>query len=245
MECQIILPGVWTKVSYTLTNTANNYGAVALSYNTNGMIYVTASQYEKKSYSTPYVSGTRSNTGGLLDLTGNNSINLAYAGFDNNGAITYNGSNYYIDCSVTKTASCTFSCWAKTTTLASNPMLFNAGPNGTGPDLFFYNNKISWNLWDGDSNPLTTTPASVTDGNWHNYVLVNDSTSTAKLYYDGVLLGSAVYRSAASTNTLKIGGEPAGYLWNGSIGLFTVHNRALTATEILKNFNSLRSRYNV
>ena len=77
-------------------------------------------------------------------------------------------------------------------------MLFNAGPNGSGPDLIFYNSKISWNTWDGDNNPFVSTPASVTDGNWHYYVVVNDASSNAKLYYDGELLGTATYRNASA-----------------------------------------------
>ena len=67
----------WTRISYKVTNTAANYGQVACAYNTNGVIYITATQYEKKSYSTPFVNGSRTaNTiaggGGLLDISGNN-----------------------------------------------------------------------------------------------------------------------------------------------------------------------------
>jgi len=63
------------------------------------------------------------------------------------------------------------------------------------------------------------------------------------LYYDGVLLGTAAYRSAAGTTNLTIGGNTITYMWNGSISNFTIHNRALTATEIAQNFNALKSRY--
>ena len=109
--------------------------------------------------------------------------------------------------------------------------------------MLFRSNKISWNVWDGDNSPFATTPASVTNGNWHNYVVVNDATSNAKLYYDGVLLGTATYRNASGNTNLTVGGNVATYMWNGSIAIFTLHNRVLTPSEILQNYNATRSRF--
>jgi hypothetical protein len=124
-------------------------------------------------------------------------------------------------------------------------MLFNAGPNGIGPDLYFNSGIISWNTWDGAANPFATTPASVTDGNYHYYVVVNDASSNTKLYYDGVLLGTATYRSAAANTNLTIGGTTNTYMWNGNISNFSVYNRALSAAEVSQNYNSLRSRFSI
>ena len=163
----------------------------------------------------------------------------------NSGSIVFDGTNDYVNAPLTKSATCTFSCWARTTTLsAAGPMLFNAGPDGSGPDLYFNSGIISWNTWDGNSNPLSaTTPASVTDGNYHHYVVVNDASSNTKLYYDGVLLGTASYRSAAANTNLTIGGNTNTYMWNGNISNFSIYNRALTAAEILQNYNALLPRF--
>lgn len=182
-----------------------------------------------------------------LSGSGNNGTLVNGVGYSSNGggSLTFDGVNDYVNAPLTKTSSCTFSCWARTTTVGGAPMLFNAGPDGSGPDLFFYNNKIIWNTWDGDANSFGTMPASVTDGNWHNYVVVNDATSTAKLYYDGSLLGSAVYKTAANNTNLTIGGNTNSYQWNGSISNFLVHNRVLSASEITQNYNALRSRFGI
>ena len=191
------------------------------------------------------------------DLSGNSNTGTLTNGptysSDNGGYLNFDGTDDYVNAPLTKTATCTFSCWARTTTLAMNPMLFNAGPNGNGPDLFFYNGKISWNTWDFDANYLATTPASVTDGNYHYYVVVNDASSNTKLYYDGFLLGTATYKSAAANTNLTIGGNTSGYMWegielqyfrwNGNISNFSAYNRALTAAEITQNFNALRGRF--
>ena len=175
------------------------------------------------------------NTGTLVNGVGYNSGNL--------GSLVFDGSNDYVNAPLTKTATCTFSCWARTTTVASNPMLFNAGPNGVGPDLFFYLGNIYWNTWDGAGNPFATMPTSATNGNYHYYVVVNDASSNTKLYYDGNLLGTAAYRTAANNTNLTIGGNISTYMWNGNISNFSVYNRALTAQEIQQNYNALKSRF--
>tara|TARA_R100000005_G_C4915551_1_gene151242 strand:- start:67 stop:714 length:648 start_codon:yes stop_codon:yes gene_type:complete len=161
---------------------------------------------------------------------------------DDGGSIVFDGTNDYVNAPVTKAASCTFSCWAKSTNV-NGKMLFNAGPSGSGPDLFFYNNNVTWNTWDGGGNPFVSTPASVTDGNWHYYVVVNDASSNAKLYYDGELLGTATYRDASANTNLTIGGNTSSFQWNGSISIFQLHNKVLTSSEIQQNYNAFKGRY--
>ncbi|WP_235954511.1 LamG-like jellyroll fold domain-containing protein [Cyclobacterium salsum] len=162
----------------------------------------------------------------------------------NDGNLVFNGSNNYINAPLTKTASCTFSVWAKSINTNSNNMLFNAGNNGSGPDLFFSSGKISWNTWDSSNNPFGNIPLTASNGNWHHYVVVNDAVSnTTKFYYDGVLYGTAVYKNASVSTSLYIGGTTSTYMWNGAIGNFQVHNRVLTSLEVGQNFNYLKSRY--
>jgi hypothetical protein len=180
-----------------------------------------------------------SNNGSLQNMDGTN-FNSA-----NGGSLTFDGGSEYVNAPVTKAASCTFSCWAKTTTVSGNPMLFNAGPNASGPDLFFYSNGIHWNTWDGASNPFATIPSSVTDGNWHYYVVVNDASSNAKLYYDGELLGTANYRNASTNTNLTVGGNTNTYMWNGSISNFIIHNKVLSELEIQQNFIATRGRFGI
>lgn len=201
----------------------------------------------------PAPSETRGTTvasgGGASDLSGSSNhgelLNGVSYSSDNGGVFLFDGTNDYINAPCTKAATCTFSCWAKTTTFGNCPMLFNAGPSSVGPDLFFCAGIVSWNTWDGNANPFGNIPANANDGNWHNYVVVNDASSNTKLYYDGVLLGTAAYRSAAANTNLTIGGAVSEYIWNGSIAMFTVHNAALSASQIQQNFNALRGRFGV
>ncbi|WP_369754045.1 LamG-like jellyroll fold domain-containing protein [Flavobacterium sp. WC2409] len=181
-----------------------------------------------------------------LSGLGNNGIlinNPVYNSSDG-GNLVFNGSNTYVNAPLTKTASCTFSVWAKSTNTNSNKMLFNAGNDGAGPDLFFSGNVLSWNTWDSSNNPFGNIPATSANGNWHNYVVVNDAVSnTAKVYYDGVLYGTAVYKNASANTNLYIGGTTGGYQWDGAIGNFQAHNRVLTPAEVAQNFNHFKIRY--
>ena len=160
------------------------------------------------------------------------------------GNIVLNGTTQYISAPLTKSASMTFSIWA-TAVNVTQPMLFIAGATSAGPDLYFYTGLISWNTWDGAGNLFGTIPASATNGSFHNYVVVNDSVANnTKLYYDGSLLGTAGYRSAAVTTRYDIGGD-TGYNWQGSIASSMVYNKALLVNEITTNFNSFRIKFGI
>ena len=162
------------------------------------------------------------------------------------GSLVFNGSTQYVNCAVTKTANCTFSCWAKTTATLSQPMLFITGPNGSGPDLLFYSGVIAWNSWDGVAASFGSIPSSVNNGNWHHFAVVTDTVANnTKLYYDGSLFGTTTYKSAAASTDLRIGGTTDTYMWNGSIATFTVNNIALTADQVASNYNAARGRFGV
>ena len=179
------------------------------------------------------------------DISGNNNNALL------NGAIFYNvsGVSYFtcgtncISADITKSASMTFSAWAKSSNFLASTMLFNTGAYGVGPDLLFYQNTIYWNIYDNTASPFTFSPAA-NISNWHNYTVVNDATSNAKLYIDGVFKASAAYRSNTATTTLSIGGGGTNTnKWVGEIANFQAYNRVLTASEVLQNFNSLKGGF--
>lgn len=182
------------------------------------------------------------------DLSGNGNngtlINSPIFSATSGGNFVFNGSNTYVYVPITKTTSCTFSAWAKSTNTSSNNMLFNAGNNGSGPDLFFSSGLLCWNIWDSQANPFGSIPSNAANGNWHYYVVVNDAVANiATLYYDGLFYGTARYRNASANTTLYIGGNNATYMWNGAISIFQVHNRVLSSPEVVQNFNNTKTRF--
>jgi hypothetical protein len=179
------------------------------------------------------------------DISGNNNNALL------NGAVfsSVSGISYFtcgtncISANITKSASMTFSVWAKSSNFSASTMLFNTGDYGVGPDLLFFLNTIYWNIYDNTASPFTFSPAA-NISNWHNYTVVNDATSNAKLYIDGVFKASATYRSNIATTTLSIGGGGGNTnKWIGEIANFQAYNRVLTASEVLQNFNSLKGGF--
>lgn len=165
--------------------------------------------------------------------------------------MAFDGSNDYASFSVTKTATCTFAVWAKsseTSTSSINDMLFVAGTAGSGPDLWFSGGGIYWNVWDGYGNKICDMPSNVADGKFHYYVLVCDADAdTATLYMDGESIGSGTHGSTQQTRmtddtTLTLGGGSGGYIWKGEIADFKMYNKKLSTREIVSNYKQKKRK---
>jgi hypothetical protein len=256
----------WTRVSYTVTNTPNNYGNVACAYNTDGTIYVTATQYEKKSYSTPFVNGSRSaNTiaggGGLLDISGNNyniDLNGANVLFDS-GGYYFNGntagpyinavSNSTLDSLSNNTH--TYEVWFKL--LGTPSGLYDGYFFGrSGYHEGFVHLKSSSNViyvitwyFDNTNGALGTTLSLNT---WYHGVYVaNVETATRQLYINGSLVDSNTLTKQLRqyTSAYYIGAASVDYASNSIVSSARAYNRALTAAEVLQNFNATRKTYGI
>ncbi len=85
---------------------------------------------------------------------------------------------------------------------------------------------------------------------WYNIVVTADGTNT-KFYVNSVLKNTSSQGSGqiASTPTLSIGsyvssgGTPGTYFHDGKVANVCFYNRALSATEVLQNFNANRTRF--
>ncbi len=107
-----------------------------------------------------------------------------------------------------------------------------------------------------DSNDASGTwPASNTDiplNTWVHVTLVRDG-ATARFYYDGVADGTGTRGtgtlSYASGQPLYIGldtdgtGFSQGNFFDGKIAALKIYSRALSADEILQNYNALKNRF--
>jgi hypothetical protein len=257
----------WTRVSYTVTNTPNNYGDVACAYNTDGTIYVTATQYEKKSYSTPFVNGSRTaNTiaggGGLLDISGNNiNADLGNVSFDSTGYIFTGASSNRIQ--FTTPTSFIYSAAGKTVLMwvnygtSSYVGFCGLGNAATGQSFNLRSTAAATAQFLGfmgyaaDYDP--SAGPVINNNVWHLIGATFDAygAGNLKLYVDGVNI-------ATTTNTLNTAPEASniGYIgrssdgaapgyFTGQAGQFMMYNRALSADEVLQIFNSQRKTYGV
>jgi hypothetical protein len=187
------------------------------------------------------------------DLSGSGNhgtlINSPAFSSSNGGNLVLNGSNSYVNTTIVKSASMTFSSWAKSSSSTSLKlsMLFNSGNASVqmGPNLWFSGDLVCWNTGDSQGNPFGSFKITSVTRNWHNYTVVNDAVANnAKLYFDGNLVGTAAYRDNTYTPNLFIGDfGSATYTWNGNIANFQAYNRILTAAEVLQNYNALKGRF--
>ena len=108
-------------------------------------------------------------------------------------------------------------------------------------------NKIWFTRRNGLNNStrdIITSDISNFSGNWHYIVATYDSVSGSKLYCDNILVGSNTTTGFTSSLNLNIGRDGNGAdAFRGDIPSVQIYNRALTATEVLQNYNALKSRY--
>jgi len=165
----------------------------------------------------------------------------------NSGIINFDGVDDYSVATVASiTNSSTIGIWIKSSSYNNKIPVSIASTNyGSGPNIFFYNNYINWNTGDGAGNPFSNS--SYPNSSWHYIVVTNDSTSNAKLYIDGVLIGTAGYRSTLSStsNNFWLGrfSGDNNYTINASIGASHLYNRILSAAEVLQNYNATKGRF--
>ena len=262
----------WTRVSFTVTNTAANYGQVACSYNTNGTIYITATQYEKKSYSTPFVNGSRTaNTvaggGGLLDISGNNvNTDLTNAAFNSTGYV-FSGSQYItvpysanLDRNdFTITGYCRTSTNDDThDTVVSRNSDVSATANGWNISRLRNGlttaNAFRFMIYGDSTTASQVQGPAISDNVWRHFAVVVDKSvsNTATIYINGVLystLGTLPvgnYYPASGSPPLYIGcNKTNADLWNGDIAQILYYQKSLTAAEVLQNFNATRKTYGI
>ena len=188
-------------------------------------------------------SGTSSNS--LVGGIGATLVNGVGFTSSNNGAFTFDGSNDYINfgnSSAVQQSSGTLSAWAK----ASSPgggyrgIIAKQGAYG----LFYTDSVLVAYDWAADA--PRSTGVNIADNTWKNVVLT---------YQSGVSNGTRIYINGVSvlTTTITIGSQIAN-LFGGAeanagqyaacqISLFNMYNRALSAQEILQNYNATKGRY--
>ena len=199
----------------------------------------------------------RGNTGTLQGSPTYNSSNRA--------SFTLNGSNQYATITgykgITGTAARTSIIWFKTNVLNASYRLLGWGTVSIGAkwnislESTTYRARVE--LAGGAAVTCNSGTQNVADTNWHMVAATAPANGTAndiKIYIDGNLITDVTILSGAtSINTASnidvsfgaslVDGVP-GYL-NGHIAVAQIYNRALTAAEILKNFNALRGRYGI
>jgi hypothetical protein len=247
--------GVWQRVSLTLncTNTSMtlyliSYGGTNDGNSDHSTWEVTMPQVESGSYATPFISGTRSNTQAIVDMTNNYTITANSLTYASNNTFSFNGSTDKLTLGTNTilngTQDYTIDAVFRTSAAGSVDYIFgNYGSgNSGGLEYYVYQSKLN-NYISGNTQSATTLNAN----QWYISSVVRNGT-TVTHYLNGQPDGSSSNGASISTNnpfTVGNGHDYTSEAFGGNIAAIKVYNRSLSATEVQQNFNALRGRYGI
>jgi hypothetical protein len=196
---------------------------------------------------------------GLIDLTGNSTIDLTNVSFDSNAQMTFDGTNDYAPLGVVPLAA-----GASTYTIEA---VFRA--DSTKTQVIWEQNSSGvtqhqracmillsngYGGFNGESNDFhSAVPYST--GVWYHWIITVDKnlgTNPIKVYVNGTLYAQGDSSAGASNLNVGTHGAAIGYKLNsngeyfdGDIKMTKVYNRILTSSEVRSNFNAIKGRFNI
>ena len=186
-----------------------------------------------------------------FDLIGSNTGTIQSSPSFSNGIFTLDGSDDYVDfgnnTSLDLTAAASYCFWFYPAAAStSRPFARDDGSSNRNWWFYAYQDGTMWfSVMSSNSNKAISHTSSWSANNWHYYVGTFDSTTGTKLYKNGSVVGTNSFTGAADNDnvSLQLGG--ASHKLNGKVSVASIYNRALSADEILQNFNAQRGRFGV
>jgi len=173
----------------------------------------------------------------------------------NNGvSIVFDGVNDYVNLgnpsTLSLSTSITLSTWINSTTLFNTqnfPPFIIKGVNVSY--MLFGNsstNQVRIRIGGNIASNVVDSVATISAGVWYNVVGTYDG-NDMKIYINGTLDNQKVRVGTIPTGSDNIfmGFNPSGesIRYNGRISNTSIYNRALSATEVLQNYNATKGRY--
>jgi hypothetical protein len=164
------------------------------------------------------------------------------------GSITFNGTNQYGTTSTNNFAtgpnSKSLQVWFKQNVSGTVDVIYGYG-NFVAGQFFgvFYNASNRIVFWGWDASDYITS-YTISTNVWYN-VAITYINPTVYIYVNGYLIGQNNYTANTVATYSMIGvntSGPANYL-HGNIANVQVYNRALSAAEVLQNYNAQKSRF--
>lgn len=248
----------WSRSLFTTNASAAtiNTGSWMYQYDTYNRFYVAKVMIVAGNYTSlhprywPDVNTTRSTAQSFIDLTKNSTITATGLTYDTAGAPSFSptayadlGRNVY-SYGITRFA--TFAGWIKPTNAAAYGAYVLSDWNNLGMTLRI-NNATSTDFYVYPNNHRVTASYTFTDNVWYYLVGVMDG-ANMYTYVNGVQVGTTTLGEdiGNSPSTLKIASRGDGTGGCAQVtGHTTMYNRALSAAEIVQNFNATRGRYGV
>jgi hypothetical protein len=163
---------------------------------------------------------------------------------DNYGGIIFDGTNDYATVTLSSEANYSLSFWLYVTSLPASgeEQVFDPAGIGAGSvSLLFSSGAWKWHSWNGTASRIGNT---VFTGRWYNFVMTTAVTAT-NFFINGVLdsqfvNGTSLVGGQGALFSVKGGGTRN---LNGVLSSFLMYNKALSASEILQNYNATKGRF--
>ena len=169
----------------------------------------------------------------------------------NMGSIGFDGSNDYVDMSTSPnlTNSLTVCVFVNISLITGlNQVIYGPSANGSDNWISISNNRAQiYATQVSDVNNFSITGNTVIEANkWYHITgIVNNN--IISLYVNGVFYvasSTQTFTVGGWNSTARIGQRATGqFPFNGRIACLQGYNRALSATEVLQNYNALKSRF--
>jgi hypothetical protein len=269
-----VLTTAWQRWTLTFTSNATPGAMIFYFFAGYAPMVVDISeiQFEQKGYVTEFAIGSRSaNTvaggGGLLDMSGNNvNADLTNVSFDSTGYI-FGGSQYITvpyssnldrnDFTIAGYCRTSTNDNSHDTIVSRNSDVYGAT---NGWNISRLRNGLSLAncfrfMIYGDSATATEPQGpAIADNVWRHFAVVVDKSgsNTVTIYINGVAysipaaLPAGNYYPSSGSPPLYIGcNKTNADLWNGDVPQILYYQKALTAAEVLQNFNATRKTYGI
>ena len=204
-------------------------------------------------------SGSGLTANGLVAGVGGSLVNGVGFTSANSGSFTFDGTNDYIDCGnfLDNPTNFTVVAWQKTSASTNVQMMVAKLVNyssGAGWGMFVRGDiptqGLSFILQTNFSNWIVYYCSKLVNDNiWHHCAAIITNKIVTGFYVDGIsysiLNGSGgTLGSISNAVNVRIGRDEANeYIFNGNISNTAIYNRALTAQEVLQNYNATKKRY--
>lgn len=179
----------------------------------------------------------------LLGGTGATLVNGPVFSSGNLGIFTLDGTNDYINLTLSSLTAYTVQFFINIVSYDNTErQILGTTSDVVGLSLLRSSNLNKFNIWNGASNVSNT---QFSTGVWYNVAYTRSGSSTL-IYLNGAVDGTFANGAAISAGTATIGwlSGTSRYL-NAILSDFKIYDRALTAIEIVQNYNATRSRYGI
>jgi len=258
----------WQRIEKTVSVTDTTLRYYLISYGGSGAVSswdATMPQIEKQTTRSPFLTGTRSSTQSLIDLTKTTDIDVSNVSFDSTGQPTFDGTDDLINVNPG-----TFpSSWSQPFTLEAIVYIPSSATwynQGSGLGIVGRGSYTgSWGLLRGSGDNTvyfwmrtggnTFNPGGTIGRDKYYHILGTWNGSNQAIFYingnqNSQETSSNVGTTVDNTGNIVIGGNIAFGGSNGGYGEGTypvvkLYNRALTPQEVKQNFRAYKNRFDI